>query len=84
MVVFFERGDVMVIMSNNRLSERLSGVKMTPEQSSYFLLGYVYSLAETLADQELEGRIVDDDERKIIETEYREILANEVRRECPR
>ena len=74
----------MVIMSNVRLSERLSGLKMTPEQSAYFLLGYVYSLSETLADQELRGRIVDEDERKIIEAEYRKILADEVRRECLR
>ena len=74
----------MVIMSNVRLSERLSGVKMTPEQSAFFLLGYVYSLSETLADQELRGRIVDEDERKIIEAEYRKILADEVRRECLR
>ncbi len=71
----------MVIMSNVRLSERLSGWKMTPEQSAYFLLGYVYSLSETLADQELQGRIVDEDERKIIEAEYRKILADEVRRD---
>ena len=74
----------MVIMSNVRLSERLSGLKMTPEQSAYFLLGYVYSLSEMLADQELRGRIVDEDERKIIEAEYRKILAEEVRRECLR
>ncbi len=74
----------MVIMSNVRLSERLSGLKMTPEQSAYFLLGYVYSLSETLADQELRGRIVDEDARKIIEAEYRKILAEEVRRECLR
>ncbi len=74
----------MVIMSNVRLSERLSGVKMTPEQSAYFLLGYVCSLSETLADQELRGRIVDEDERKIIEAEYRKILTKEVRRECLR
>ena len=74
----------MVIMSNVRLSERLSGLKMTPEQSAYFLLGYVYSLSEMLADQELRGRIFDEDERKIIEAEYRKILAEEVRRECLR
>lgn len=74
----------MVIMSNVRLSERLSGLKMTPEQSAYFLLGYVYSLSETLTDQELRGRIVDEDERKIIEAEYRKILSEEVRRECLR
>ena len=74
----------MVIMSNVRLSEWLSGLKMTPEQSAYFLLGYIYSLSETLADQELRGRIVDEDERKIIEAEYRKILSDEVRRECLR
>ncbi len=74
----------MVIMSNVHLSERLFGLKMTPEQFAYFLLGYVYSLAETLANQELRGRIVDEDERKIIEAEYCKILTKEVRRECLR
>ena len=68
----------MVIMSNIPLTERLSGIKMTPEQSAYFLFGYVCSLAETLADQEIEGRIVDEGERESIEAEYREILAKEV------
>ena len=68
----------MVIMSNIPLAERLSGIKMTPEQSAYFLFGYVCSLAETLADQELERRTVDENERESIEAEYREIIAKEI------
>lgn len=35
----------MVIMSNIQLPERLSGVEMTPEQSAFFLWGYICSLA---------------------------------------
>ena len=72
----------MFILSNISLSTLLSGVKMTPEQSTYFLLGYIFSLAETLADQELEGRDVGNCVRNCIEEEYRKILAEEVRRDC--
>ncbi len=68
----------MIIMSNIHLAERLSGVEMTPEQSTYFLLGYIYSLAETLADQELHGREVDNFVRASIEEEYRSILVGEI------
>ena len=53
---------------------------MTPEQSAYFLLGYIYSLAETLADQELQGRQVENHVRESIEEEYRKILAEEIRK----
>lgn len=70
----------MVIMSNIQLSKRLSGVEMTPEQSAYFLFGYICSLAETLADQELKGREVDYYERESVEVEYRKILADEIRK----
>lgn len=70
----------MVIMSNIQLPERLSGVEMTPEQSAYFLWGYICSLAQVLADQELQGRQVDKFVRASIAAEYQKIIAEEVKK----